>query len=232
MTELSEQTAEEQLQHWHDELARVLKANPELPWRNLIEWAEEAEVWALKAATRSGRKRLGELEQRAQAAEAEATRLNGELEQVRQAKLAAVEPKLRAMEKLAAAWQEEAERARKDIAVPPDMTDVAEMRIWDALERPLTMEEVGEHIKILRGVRHLACHAIEVSCGVVDAAKKRITDLHAPVQHMGQTWCSECSVQRSTGPKTAEWVALIPHPCPTIDALSEQVTETEVAGDH
>jgi hypothetical protein len=99
------------------------------------------------------------------------------------------------------------------------MADVAEMRIWDALERPLTMEEVSEHIKILRGVRHLAVEAIEVAAGTWEDAKKRVTALHAPVQHMGQTWCGECSVRRRTGPKTDEWVAFIPHPCPTLEAL-------------
>lgn len=45
--------------------------------------------------------------------------------------------------------------------------------------------------------------------------------LHAPVQHMGRTWCGECSVQRSAGPQTTEWVAFIPHPCATIQALNE-----------
>lgn len=48
---------------------------------------------------------------------------------------------------------------------------------------------------------------------------KPLTDLHTPVQHLGQTWCSECSVRRSTGPHGEEWVAYIPHPCPTIDSL-------------
>lgn len=55
-----------------------------------------------------------------------------------------------------------------------------------------------------------------------DGAWERVTALHAPVQHMGLTWCGECSVHRSTGPKAEEWVALIPHPCPTLDALSEE----------
>ena len=53
-------------------------------------------------------------------------------------------------------------------------------------------------------------------------AEKRVTALHAPVQHMGQTWCGACSVRRRTGPKTEEWVALIPHPCPTLDALENK----------
>jgi hypothetical protein len=55
-----------------------------------------------------------------------------------------------------------------------------------------------------------------------EAAIDRMRALHQPVQHMGQTWCSECSHRRSTGPKTYEWVAYIPHPCPTIDAIEEQ----------
>ncbi|MFF6931536.1 hypothetical protein [Streptomyces californicus] len=56
------------------------------------------------------------------------------------------------------------------------------------------------------------------------AAVQRIAVLHAPVQHMGQVWCGECSVRRSTGPKSEEWVAFIPHPCPTLNALDS--TET------
>ncbi|MGW5691521.1 hypothetical protein ACWEWX_11320 [Streptomyces asiaticus] len=134
----------------------------------------------------------------------------------------ALEQKLAAMEKLAAAWQKEAERARKDTAVPADLADVAEFRIWCALERPLTEEEVHEHIKILRGCRHLAAESIHVFADAYKDAKKRITDLHQPVQHMGKTWCGECSVRRRTGPKTEEWVAFIPHPCPTLDALENK----------
>ncbi|GAA3590813.1 hypothetical protein [Streptomyces osmaniensis] len=134
----------------------------------------------------------------------------------------ALEQRLAAMEKLAAAWQKEAERARKDSAVPADMADVAEMRIWDALERPLTMEEVAEHIKILRSSRLLAAEALHVCADTWNDAKKRLTALHAPVQHMGRTWCAECSVRRRTGPKTDEWVAFIPHPCPTIDAFENK----------
>lgn len=162
------------LEHWRSELARVLKAAPDMPWSNLIDWAEEAEHFALKACTKSGRAHLAGLEDRATTAEAEVKRLAGELERARRAKLAEAEPKLAAMENLAAAWQQEAERARKDTAVPADMADVAEMRIWDALERPLTMEEVTEHIKILRGVRNLAVHAIEVASDTYKNAKKRV----------------------------------------------------------
>jgi multidrug resistance efflux pump len=176
MTDQPAQAPEEELAHWHDELARVLKASPTLTWPNLIDWAEEAEHFALKACTKSGRARLARLEQQTEAAEAEVKRLTGELEQARAAKLAEAEPRLAAMEKLAAAWQKEAERARKDAAVPADMADVAEMRIWDALERPLTMEEVAEHIKILRGVRNLAVHAIEIASGTFTNAKKRVLD--------------------------------------------------------
>lgn len=135
-----------------------------------------------------------------------------------------LEQRLAAMEKLAAAWQKEAERARKDCTVPADIADAAEMRIWEALERPLTEEEVAEHIKILRGVRYLAVQAIEVAASTWEDAKKRITDLHAPVQHLGHAWCRECSVQRSTGPRAWEWVARIPHPCPTINALENKET--------
>ncbi|MCX4606785.1 hypothetical protein OG402_40890 [Streptomyces anulatus] len=55
-----------------------------------------------------------------------------------------------------------------------------------------------------------------------------ITALHAPVQHMGQVWCGECSVRRSTGPKSEEWMAFIPHPCPTLNAL-DSTEATEIA---
>ncbi|MFJ1992988.1 hypothetical protein [Streptomyces asiaticus] len=131
----------------------------------------------------------------------------------------ALEQKLAAMEKLAAAWQKEAERARKGLALTADTTDDAEIRIWSALTRTLTDEEVSEHLKILRGCRYLAAEAVRMSSDAYKDAKKRVTALHEPVQHMGQTWCSECSIRRRTGPKTEEWVAFIPHPCPTINAL-------------
>ncbi|GES27873.1 hypothetical protein AB0G60_02875 [Streptomyces angustmyceticus] len=53
------------------------------------------------------------------------------------------------------------------------------------------------------------------------AAIARMRALHQPTQHMGQTWCTTCSTRRRTGPDTEEWVAYIPHPCPTIDAIEE-----------
>lgn len=54
------------------------------------------------------------------------------------------------------------------------------------------------------------------------AALARVRKLHRPLAHLGQKWCAECSVRRSTGPRTEEWVAFIPHPCPTLDALEGQ----------
>jgi len=138
----------------------------------------------------------------------------------------ALEQRLAAMEKLAAAWQKEAERARRDCAPPANLADTAEIRIWEALERPLTMEEVCEHIQILRGTRHLALEAINIASDTYKDAKKRVIALHAPVEHLGKTWCQECSVRRRTGPRTDEWVAFIPHPCPTLDALEKKEPTT------
>jgi hypothetical protein len=138
----------------------------------------------------------------------------------------ALEQRLAAMEKLATAWQKEAEHARNESAVPADMADVAELRIWVALERPLTEDEVSEHIKILRSARRMAVESIEVAVDTYADVKKRVTALHTPVQHLGKTWCGECSVRRRTGPRTDEWVAFIPHPCPTIDALENKEPTT------
>ncbi|MFC8339230.1 hypothetical protein ACFUJX_19775 [Streptomyces rubiginosohelvolus] len=98
--------------------------------------------------------------------------------------------------------------------------DEAASLFWDAVRRwaPSPMEKqfgrpLTERInaELARGEAALT-------------AVQRITALHAPVQHMGQVWCGECSVRRSTGPKSEEWVAFIPHPCPTIDVLDS--TET------
>lgn len=189
----TEQTPEQELQHWHDELARVLEASPDLPWPVLIEWAEEDNLVAMKAATRAGR-----------------------------AKIVAQEQRIAAMEKNAAAWQKEAERARADLVSPLDMADTGELLLWAAESRCLTEEEITEHIRRLRSLQYLAAEAIHITPGMWRDAKKRVTDLHTPVQHMGQTWCSECSVRRRTGPKTEEWVAYIPHPCPTLAALDSE----------
>jgi len=59
---------------------------------------------------------------------------------------------------------------------------------------------------------------------VLKDTKNRLRDLHAPVQHMGKTWCGECSIRRRTGPHSEEWVAYIPHPCPTLDTLENKET--------
>ncbi|MGY0065190.1 hypothetical protein ACWY4P_53720 (plasmid) [Streptomyces sp. LZ34] len=79
---MTQQAPEEQLEHWRGKLARVLKAAPDMPWPNLIEWAEEANEWARKAATRKGREQLGQLEERATNAETKAAGLVQDLERL------------------------------------------------------------------------------------------------------------------------------------------------------
>jgi len=219
-----ERTPEEQLEHWRRELARVLKANPTLTWSNLIDWAEEAEHFASKACTKSGRDRLAGLDNRVTELEADVTRLTRELEQARQTKLSEAEPRLAAMERLAAAWQKEAERARRDLASQAFPDDHTEFIVWSALDRPLDEFDVTTVIKTLRHCRYLAAEALHVCADTWKAAEKRLRDLHAPVQHMGKTWCGACSVRRRTGPHSEEWVEYIPHPCPTLDTLENKET--------
>lgn len=134
----------------------------------------------------------------------------------------ALEQRLAAMEKLAAAWQKEAERARKDLADQAYPDDSIEFVAWSALAGPLDEADVLAILKTIRQCRYLATESIHVFNDDLNAAKKRLRDLHAPVQHLGRTWCGECSVRRRTGPHTDEWVAFIPHPCPTIDALENK----------
>jgi hypothetical protein len=131
----------------------------------------------------------------------------------------ALEQRLAAMEKLAAAWQKEAERARKDLADQASTDDDIEFVAWSALAGPLPEVDVIAILRTIRQCRYLMTEALHVFADDLNAAKKRIRNLHAPVQHMGQTWCAECSTRRRTGPRTDEWVAYIPHPCATIDAL-------------
>jgi hypothetical protein len=213
-----ERTPEEELEHWRSELARVLKARHDLTWTNLIDWAEEAEHFAIKACTKSGRARLAGLDTRVTELEAEVARLTRELEEARRAKLNEAQPRLAAMEKLAAAWQKEADQAYGD--------DTVEFIVWSALDRPLDEFDVRAVIKTIRNCRVLAAEALHVCADTWKDAEKRIRDLHTPVQHMGQTWCAECSVRRFTGPRTDEWVAYIPHPCPTLDTLENKEPTT------
>lgn len=138
----------------------------------------------------------------------------------------ALEQRLAAMEKLAAAWQKEAERARNDLARQAFPDDGAELVIWSALDRPLDEFDVTTVLKTLRQCRYLATESVHVFADDLKAAKKRVRALHAPVQHLGQTWCQECSTRRRTGPKTDEWVAYIPHPCATIQALENKEPTT------
>jgi hypothetical protein len=114
----------------------------------------------------------------------------------------ALEQRLAAMEKLAVAWQKEAERARKDLADQAWTDDAIEFVAWSALAGPLTEPDVVCILKTIRQCRYLAVHAIDVLADSWNDVKKRITALHAPVQHLSKTWCSECSVRRRTGPKT------------------------------
>jgi hypothetical protein len=51
----------------------------------------------------------------------------------------------------------------------------------------------------------------------------RISSLHRPVQYMSVTICDHCSVQRSTGPRTWERIAIMPHPCQTIEAIEGEL---------
>lgn len=52
----------------------------------------------------------------------------------------------------------------------------------------------------------------------------RARAIHHPVTIMGQVWCDECSTQRSTGPRTWERIAYMPHPCQTVQALDAATT--------
>lgn len=72
-----------------------------------------------------------------------------------------------------------------------------------------------------------ALDALVAERDALAATIERVRGIHTPVQHLGKVWCAECSVRRSTGPKTEEWVAYIPHPCPTRAALDPQEVVTE-----
>lgn len=58
----------------------------------------------------------------------------------------------------------------------------------------------------------------------ITRVRARVAALHHPVTLMGQVWCDECSTQRLTGPSTCERIAYIPHPCRTIQALTEETS--------
>ena len=131
----------------------------------------------------------------------------------------ALEQRLAAMEKLSAAWQKEAERARRYLADQAYPEDAIEFVAWSALAGPLDEADIITILRTIRQCRYLATESLHVFNDDLNAAKKRIRDLHAPVQHLGKAWCGECSVRRRTGPKTDEWVTYIPHPCPTVEAL-------------
>lgn len=219
---MTEQPPEEQLEYWRSELARVLNATPDLAWSNLIDWAEEAEHFAAKACTKSGRAHLANLDTQVTQLAEENARLTRELEEARQAKLAAANERLATMERLAAAWQKEAERARRDLASQAYPDDSVEFVAWSALDRPLEEVDVVAILKTIRHCRFIAAEALHVCSGTWTNAEKRLRALHTPVQHMGKTWCGECSVRRSTGPRTEQWMAFIPHPCPTLDALESK----------
>lgn len=138
----------------------------------------------------------------------------------------ALEQHLTAMEKLAAAWQKEAERARRDLADQAYQDDAVEFVAWSALAGPLDEVDVISILRTIRQARYLMRESLHVFADDLNAAKKRVRDLHAPVQHLGKTWCQECSRRRRTGPRTDEWVAFIPHPCATIDALEPKEPTT------
>lgn len=145
------------------------------------------------------------------------------LERAQQAEAARpvqLEQQLAAMTKLAAAWQKEAERNRRDLATAANPEDVAELRLWGAAGRALTQEEVTEQLALLRNLRMLTAEAIHIAADVTAEAKKRVTDLHRPVTLMSMACCDECSTERRTGPNASERIAYIPHPCRTIQALN------------
>lgn len=135
-----------------------------------------------------------------------------------------LEHRLATMTRLAAAWQKEAEHARRDLAAAADPGDVAEVRLWGAVSRPLTEAEVSEHLALLRNLRMLATEAICIASDVIKDAKKRVLELHHPVTLMGKVWCDECSIRRSTGYGTSERIAYVLHPCPTVQALEEEAS--------
>ncbi|MFJ2279277.1 hypothetical protein ACIOEZ_34575 [Streptomyces sp. NPDC087866] len=105
--------------------------------------------------------------------------------------------------------------------------DEAARQFWEAMGshaqspeqqfgRPLAARIDAE---LQRGQAAADLHSSTAPKGDSDVLRKRIMDLHAPVQHMGQVWCGECSVRRSTGPRSEEWVAFVPYPCRTLGVL-------------
>lgn len=68
--------------------------------------------------------------------------------------------------------------------------------------------------------RPSASHITDAELDALNARLDAARALRQPEEHLGHLWCSECSVKRRTGPRTEEWVAFIPHPCPTLDALN------------
>ncbi|MER5780099.1 hypothetical protein ABT144_38580, partial [Streptomyces sp. NPDC002039] len=65
----------------------------------------------------------------------------------------ALEQRLATMERLAAAWQKEAERARRDLASQAFPDDHVEFIVWSALDRPLDEFDVTTVIKTIRDCR-------------------------------------------------------------------------------
>lgn len=51
------------------------------------------------------------------------------------------------------------------------------------------------------------------------AALDRVRALHIPEEHLGRTWCYECSTRTQTSMRTERWDVFIPYPCPTLNAI-------------
>lgn len=66
------------------------------------------------------------------------------------------------------------------------------------------------------GPGRLSASAIDALYAALDAVRA----LHQPEEHLGRRWCASCSVRRRTGLREDEWVAFIPWPCATVEALN------------
>jgi hypothetical protein len=75
------------------------------------------------------------------------------------------------------------------------------------------------HPEDSRAAADEAMSLVQPELDALHARLDAVRALHQPEEYLGRQWCVECSVQRRTGPHTVEWVAFIPYPCPTLDAL-------------
>ncbi|MFJ8437650.1 hypothetical protein [Kitasatospora griseola] len=214
----------------------TVPAQPEQPLRQRVEAALDAEAYRPRAERHGLVNVMLDLVQADLAArDAEIQQLRAQLadaeqraERWEQARDAEVLATARVFDDYYRRWQSTIVEARRQSHRADELERQAVNSAWNTMR-------LGEEITRLRAALREARDTLNASVPIAEAAQDAATvldavlALHRPVARGAMTICDACSPLRGDGPSR---YVLVPHPCPTADALTKQAAWLDDHRDH